>query len=397
MNKFRQIIESGSENRKFDCKDSFTNNEHGWIELTKDIIAFANMGMGYLVFGVDDKFTVNGVNSATLAALSDASEIKKKIQKYVKADFELGVIIEPEGEIKILTISINNRGNHLYPFDHKGQVGDKTIFSEGQIVIRGDGRNELLSSNNSNCLRDKVISCERIRIFEGMGKIINEPGAYKLVSIDDTSATTMRISSGDKDAIPVTVDRSGIKDLWRTEPVLISAINFLHGSRAKIDQKVVAKLIGERQRFSGVIDDFDFLVLASRCAEFPRFFLAHPEISCAPGKVVEAIDQCWDIEEKSGIFITFAIISPDLTAEVLDGIDKSVKAEILRRVGGVKLTRADSYFCTHFVKEKAINKEKANTRIGQSIQSIGKSEDILLEERRTIFGIDYMIRKGIIQ
>ena len=81
----------------------------------------------------------------------------------------------------------------------------------------------------------------------------------------------------------------------------------------------------------------------------------------------------------------------------VDGIDKDVRSEILKRVGGVKLTRIDGFFCSHYVIEKAINKEKAILKIDQSIQLIGKSEYILIEERRAIFGIDYLIKKGIIK
>ncbi|RFB35442.1 AlbA family DNA-binding domain-containing protein [Brevibacillus sp. VP] len=64
LDKLYELVEKGTENNKWDYKrDIHLNPNNSFANLLKDILAFANSGGGWLVLGVDDNCSIQGVEN----------------------------------------------------------------------------------------------------------------------------------------------------------------------------------------------------------------------------------------------------------------------------------------------------------------------------------------------
>ena len=74
------------EDNRVDYKQNFDpKSEKDWLEITKDISAFANTYGGYLVFGISDSDKkVVGLTPAVSNVLKDANYISQKVNRYIE-------------------------------------------------------------------------------------------------------------------------------------------------------------------------------------------------------------------------------------------------------------------------------------------------------------------------
>src|SRR5437879_2874711 len=79
------LLKMEEETDYVDFKMAFhAGEEREWLEITKDVIAFANTHGGYLVFGVKNgTYEVIGVDADTVATLREPNNLMQKINRYV--------------------------------------------------------------------------------------------------------------------------------------------------------------------------------------------------------------------------------------------------------------------------------------------------------------------------
>jgi len=81
---FNYLLSYQEEDYLIDYKEIVNNNEEDWLKLTKDIVSFANMEGGYLLFGVRDKtFEPVGVPQTTISFLNDPDKIVQKTNRFI--------------------------------------------------------------------------------------------------------------------------------------------------------------------------------------------------------------------------------------------------------------------------------------------------------------------------
>src|SRR5437867_6695518 len=84
---FARIAQADQEAADLDFKATFDPDSTGdWCELVKDIVAFANSGGGWIVFGVNDDGTLANADLGPLRKL-DPAIVVDKIEKYTDQHF----------------------------------------------------------------------------------------------------------------------------------------------------------------------------------------------------------------------------------------------------------------------------------------------------------------------
>lgn len=76
------LVEYSEEDERLDYKFNFVDDQMHWLEIVKDISAFANTFGGYLLFGIEDgSCSVLGIDRKTAKLLKDTNKIQQKINR----------------------------------------------------------------------------------------------------------------------------------------------------------------------------------------------------------------------------------------------------------------------------------------------------------------------------
>ena len=79
------LIEYSEEDDRLDYKSDFVDDQQHWLEIAKDLSAFANTFGGYLLFGIEDATNeVVGIDRKTAKLLKDSNNIQQKINRYLE-------------------------------------------------------------------------------------------------------------------------------------------------------------------------------------------------------------------------------------------------------------------------------------------------------------------------
>jgi predicted HTH transcriptional regulator len=88
---FKFLIKYREEDDLLDFKEAFDpDSEKEWLEVTKDVMAFANTKGGYIVFGVRDAtFELVGVDENTAKVLTSTNNFLQKINRFLDPHINL--------------------------------------------------------------------------------------------------------------------------------------------------------------------------------------------------------------------------------------------------------------------------------------------------------------------
>ena len=88
---FEFFLNYREEDTQIDCKESFhIEEEREWLEITKDILGFANSNGGILLFGLrNGTFEQIGLDSQVSLVLGDSNNIIQKINRFVDPPISL--------------------------------------------------------------------------------------------------------------------------------------------------------------------------------------------------------------------------------------------------------------------------------------------------------------------
>ena len=152
---FEFLLGYREEDSVVDFKESFHESEREWLELTKDVMAFANSRGGYLLFGVRDRtFERVGISHQLEAVLADTNNILQKVNRFL--DPSLGALrakpyedaglrfvawYVPESIGKTHVVSRN--GAFKFP---SGQ--ERVVLREGTIWVRRSAGNHLADASD---------------------------------------------------------------------------------------------------------------------------------------------------------------------------------------------------------------------------------------------------------
>jgi len=208
------LLDYREEDSHVDYKESFDHKqEKDWLEITKDVMAFANTEGGYLVFGVrDGSWEVIGLDTEVARFLSDATEIAKKVNRHVDPAMTglRSKLVQPQSKLIVIlfmppsiprTHVISKDGRFSFP---SGK--EKLVLRKGTLYVRRSGGNHLVDSRDLDDLISRRIEHFRRSLMDKIARVVEAPRESEVfvVSADPTTEPHKRfVIDNAPDSIPV--------------------------------------------------------------------------------------------------------------------------------------------------------------------------------------------------
>ncbi|NCS89337.1 MAG: ATP-binding protein [Ignavibacteria bacterium] len=162
-----ELIKDG-ENYNCEFKRKFSTHQ----KIAKEMIAFANSGGGYLLFGIDDDGKIIGVESEK----SEANLIKDTANNYCEPSIKFNIEFKEikDKEIIIVEVPASDDKPHRIQ-DYKNdidintalisvRVNDKSVLASKEMI------KIMLSENNNSILKNYSIGDDEKKVFEYLDK-----------------------------------------------------------------------------------------------------------------------------------------------------------------------------------------------------------------------------------
>lgn len=214
------LLSHREEDLYVDYKVSFGHeDERAWLELTKDVLAFANTRGGYLVFGVKDaSFEVVGLASDLVAILTNVNNLRQKLNRYIEPDITLirskpflsdgkSIVVLFVPESHGLTHVVSRDGTFRYPPSRKYSDGQlKTLLRQGTSYVRRSAGNHLLDSRDLDAIFNRRLDQFREALVSKMTRVVEAPLDSQVVVLSKDQANeeqTRFVIQDAPDAIPI--------------------------------------------------------------------------------------------------------------------------------------------------------------------------------------------------
>lgn len=211
------ILKHREENRLVDYKEAFnTKEEIEWLNITKDVLAFANTESGYLVFGVKDgSYEMVNLEEADYKFLTDVNKVQQKLNKCISPLLKnlRTKGFERQGKKAVIMYIPESLGKtHIVIKDGfiKFQNGtERFILRVGMIFIRKSGGNQIIDPDDFEWLINRRIDRYKDSLLEKIARVVEAPPEHEVLiydtkksEIDSNNQKIIRISSS-PDSIPV--------------------------------------------------------------------------------------------------------------------------------------------------------------------------------------------------
>jgi hypothetical protein len=191
-------IDHQNESTSVDYKASFDFTcPAEWVEIVKDVVAFANSGGGVVIFGLNDNGTASEFDCRTLDAL-DPAALTDKIYRYTGQQFSAFSFLKTlRGGWLLFAIAVEGVTVPVV-FSKPGtyDVGggkQKTAFSAGTVYFRHGAKSEPANADDLRVFIETRIETMRKAWFEGIVKVVEAPADSRIEVI---SPKTAEVSAG---------------------------------------------------------------------------------------------------------------------------------------------------------------------------------------------------------
>jgi hypothetical protein len=191
-------IDHQSESSAVDYKSSFdAASSSEWIEIVKDLAAFANSGGGLVIFGISDDGLLSAFDCRVLNSL-DPANLTDKIYKYTGQQFSgFSFLKTIRNEKQLFAIAVDGVAAPIV-FSKPGtyDVGggkQKTAFSAGTMYFRHGAKSEPANADDLRVFIENRIETMRREWFAGIVKVVEAPLGSQ---VEVTPPTAVDTSSG---------------------------------------------------------------------------------------------------------------------------------------------------------------------------------------------------------
>ena len=197
------LLERTTEAADLDFKSTFDVNAPGdWLEIIKDIAAFANSGGGTLLIGVNDDGTPSGAD-VTGALGIDPADLTNRIHKYTGTHFHGFEFAECEkAGHEICSVTVKSTRIPLV-FTRVGtyeptQGKQKTVFSLGTVYFRHGAKSEPGTSDDLRAFLDRELELIKRSWLDGISKVVEAPAGSRIAILPPETQPT-----GPSGAVPL--------------------------------------------------------------------------------------------------------------------------------------------------------------------------------------------------
>lgn len=157
-------------------------SEKDWLEITKDISAFANTHGGYLIFGINDgEKKIVGLSRKVAGIIKDTNNLQQKINRHLEPNIvslrakefkidglSIVVLYIPQSVGKTHMVSKDG----VFPYPSGKQ---KTLLHKGTFFVRRSAGNHLGDSRDFSDVIERRIDQFRDALLEKVAKVVKSP------------------------------------------------------------------------------------------------------------------------------------------------------------------------------------------------------------------------------
>lgn len=168
--KYSEVLELIKDGENYNCefKRKFSTHQ----KIAKEMIAFANSGGGFLLFGIDDDGKVIGLESEK----SEANLIKDTADNYCEPPLKFNIEFKEIKDKEIIIVEIpvsQNKPHRIQDYKNKidinnaivsVRVNDKSVLASKEMI------KIMISENNGNSLKNYSIGEDEKKVFEYLDK-----------------------------------------------------------------------------------------------------------------------------------------------------------------------------------------------------------------------------------
>ena len=184
-----------SETEHVDFKSSFdVDATRDWLELIKDIAAFANSGGGYILVGLNDEGFPSGADVGGLLAV-DPADFGNRIHKYTGKHFAGVEFIECEKSgVEVCAVRVS--AVHVpIVFTRVGETElpdgkKKTAFALGTVYFRHGAKSEPGTSDDLRAFLNRELELIRRSWLDGIAKVVEAPTGSRFAVLPPEGAPT---------------------------------------------------------------------------------------------------------------------------------------------------------------------------------------------------------------
>lgn len=187
------------ESRRIDFKDSLDIESVGdWCELIKDFVAMANSGGGLMLFGVTDKGSLSGFDSAVLLEY-DTAKVVDKLARYTGRQFADFEITEVERDGATLPAFLIRDAGVPMVFTKAGTYlakdgREKIAFHSGTLYFRHGAKSEPATPEDLDRIVERQVELHRKAWLSGIRKVVKAPPGHTVAVFHPQQAANLVIS-----------------------------------------------------------------------------------------------------------------------------------------------------------------------------------------------------------
>lgn len=240
---FNFLLSYKEEDDLVDFKVDFDlHKEKGWLEITKDIMAFANTHGGYLVFGVlDGTFDLVGLDENVVKVLIDTDRILQKINRHLDPPISLlrsKKFIKDQKQIIGLYIPASLGVTHMISKDgsFKYPTGkEKVVLRKGTMYVRRSAGNHLVDARGMDGIVHRRLKYFKESLLDNIAQIVEAPTESKVFVMSNDSdiegVQKFTIANG-SEAIPIKGMSFSIAPKTTEEYIAAWAVIFLENKES---------------------------------------------------------------------------------------------------------------------------------------------------------------------
>jgi hypothetical protein len=183
----RFVLAYREETTLIDFKLTFADDDEKWLDVTKDVIAFANTDGGYLVFGVKDRsFEMAGLDSPACSLLADTNNWLQKLNRYVEPHFteirSRSIALEGK-QFCIVFVPASLGRTHVVSKDAAVKGTQKVVLRAGTLFVRRSGGVHLADARDLDAVIQRRLDYVRSSLLERIVQVVTAPADTEVLVV----------------------------------------------------------------------------------------------------------------------------------------------------------------------------------------------------------------------
>jgi len=379
------------------------SDEKHWLDITIDVMAFANTHGGYIVFVIKDRtYEKVGISEELSDALTDINNILQKLNRYIGPKFteirskktrcgNRVFVIWHVPESKGTTHVGIKKAAFKYP---SGQ--EKIIIWPGVVYLRISGKNQMLDPDGIDFLLKKRMKYFREELLERIAKVVKAPSESKvlIVANDPASSDVQKVTISEvPDAIPIKGMSFSIPPGTNEETITSWIALFKSDPNFRPPVKTLWCIYADRKSLKLSEDQLASMAFFCLISNVPHFFwLKNLKGDKVKKMILEALRMDLNINAKAAFLHTGAFLGKSFYHSLLKKVGSDIR-KLAPRSKRFPISGPREFFCPQYVDVLRNSREKLSESDFRSPledkltemakQMIGKSEIMRIWEMQS--------------